>query len=329
MKTIITLLLILSCAAVAQNPNLGTAGAKFLQIPVGSRGTAMGGAFIGTTNDASSVFWNPAGTAEVTGTEAQVSFVNLYSQFDHNAAVLTHSLDDIGTLSLSFVTLSMAKTEITTEEQPNGTGRFYDAQDIAIGFTYARKLTAEFNVGVTAKYIRQRIWNETADALAFDIGTQYSVDFSGLVIAMSMTNFGSDLKFDGEDLNINYLKSDNYPISRLAPGRLETNSDPLPLHFQVGVAMDAVKTDFLTVRAEIDATHPSDNDERINVGTEANFLGRFFLRGGYRFRYDDETFTFGGGLTFPFGDNIIRFDYAYANFTLLPDLHRYTIAFDF
>ena len=92
---------------------------------------------------------------------------------------------------------------------------------------------------------------------------------------------------------------------------------------------DAVKTDFLTVRAEIDATHPSDNDERINVGAEANFLGRFFLRGGYRFRYDDETFTFGGGLTFPFGDNIIRFDYAFANFTLLPDLHRYTIAFDF
>lgn len=329
MKKLILLLTLLVCAASAQNPNLGTAGAKFLQIPVGSRGTAMGGAFIGTTNDASSVFWNPAGTASIEGTEAQFSFVDLYSQFDHNAAVLSHSLEDVGTVSLSFVSLSMGKTEITTEEQPNGTGRYYDAQDIALGLTYGRKLSAEFSVGFTVKYIQQRIWNETADAMAFDIGTQYSVDFSGLVIAMSMTNFGSDLQFDGEDLNINYLKSENYPISRLAPGRLETTADPLPLHFQVGVAMDLLRSDFLTVRGEIDATHPSDNDERINIGTEANFVGRFFVRGGYRFMYDDETFTFGGGLTFPFGDSILRLDYAYANFTLLPDLHRYTLAFDF
>ncbi len=329
MKKIFLLLTMFSFVAVAQNPNLGTSGAKFLQVPVGSRGMAMGGAFIGTTNDASSVFWNPAGTAAIEGTEAQLSVVNLYSQFTHNAAVISHSLEDIGTLSLSFISLSMEKTEITTEEKPNGTGSFYDAQDIAIGLTYARKLSAEFNVGFTAKFINQRIWNETASAWAFDIGTQYSVDFNNLVIAMSMTNFGSDLKFDGEDLNINYLKSDNYPISRLAPGRLETTADPLPLHFQVGVAMDALRSDFLTIRTEIDATHPSDNNERINIGGEANFVGRFFVRAGYRFMYDDENFTFGGGLTFPFGDNILRFDYAYANFTLLPDLHRYTVAFDF
>ena len=32
------------------------------------------------------------------------------------------------------------KMEITTEEKPNGTGRYFDAGDIALGITYAKYL---------------------------------------------------------------------------------------------------------------------------------------------------------------------------------------------
>lgn len=329
MKKILTLVVVCASIAAAQNPNLGTSAAKFLQIPQGARAAGMGGAFIAVTDDASSVFWNPAGSSKIDGSMAHFSAVNLYSQFDLSAVAVSHAIPDVGTLSASFISLSMDKTEITTEEQPNGTGRYYDAQDVALGISFARKLSTEFSVGITAKYIQQRIWNETAEGIAFDVGTQYWVDFNNLVIAMSMTNFGSDLKYDGEDLNITYLPNKNYPISRLAPARLETTADPLPLHFQVGVAMDLYSSDFVLVRGEIDATHPNDNTERVNVGTEVNFMDRFYVRGGYRYNYDDEDFTFGGGLTFPFGDNILRLDYAYANFILLPDLHRYSISINF
>jgi hypothetical protein len=329
MNKIITTLFLVFGIALSQNPNLGTSGAKFLQIPISARAAGMGGAFIGTADDASAVFWNPAGTATISGNSAQFSFVDLYSQFSLNALAVSHSLEDIGTISVSVISLAMDKTEITTELQPNGTGRFYDAQDIAMGLSFARKLTTEFSVGATVKYIHQRIWNESADAFAFDIGTQYWIDYNNLVIAMSMTNFGSDMRYDGEDLNITYLRNNNFPISRLAPARLQTSEDPLPLHFQVGVAMDLMSSDFLVIRGEIDATHPNDNNERLNMGAEANFVNRFYLRGGYRYNYDDEDFTFGGGLSFPFGNSILKVDYAFVNFLLLPDLHRYSISIEF
>lgn len=326
-------ILILSLCAVtflsAQNPNLGSSGAKFLNVPVGARAASMAGAVISTTNDAASVFWNPAGITGVTGTSVHFSAVDLYAQYNANAAAIVQNFGDLGTLAASFVSVAMEKTEITTELKPDGTGRYYDAQDLAIGLTYARALSTEFTLGVTGKYINQRIWNEVAEGFAFDIGTQYRIDFNNLVIAMSMTNFGGDLKFDGEDLNITKLRDNNYPISRLAPGRLETSEFALPLHFQVGVAMDVVRTDFVTMRGEIDATHPNDYDERINVGTELQFVERLFLRGGYRFNYDDETFTLGGGFNVQMGNSIVRFDYAFANFELLPDLHRYSIEIDF
>lgn len=325
------LFVIISAATLlnAQNPNLGASGAKFLNIPTGARAAAMAGAVIGSANDASSVFWNPSGIAGIEGSSVHFSTLDLYSQYEASAASIVHSFGDAGVLGASYVSLAMKKTEITTELQPEGTGRFYDAQDIAIGLTYARAVTTQFSVGLTAKYINQRIWNEVADGVAFDIGTQYKIEFQNLVIAMSMTNFGGDLKFDGEDLNITYLKDKNYPISRLAPGRLETSQYPLPLHFQVGVGIDVINDDFVKMRGEIDATHPNDYDERINVGTEIAFVDRVFLRGGYRINYDDENFTIGGGFNFQLGTSIVRFDYAYANFVLLPDLHRYSVELDF
>ncbi|NUN69126.1 MAG: PorV/PorQ family protein [Bacteroidetes bacterium] len=328
MRTIILCLCAVSLLA-AQNPNLGSSGAKFLNVPVGARAASMAGAVIGTTNDAASVFWNPAGITGVTGTSVHFSAVDLYAQYNASAASIVQNFGDLGVLAASFTSVSMEKTEITTELKPEGTGRYYDAQDLAIGLTYARALSNEFLIGVTGKYINQRIWNEVAEGFAFDIGTQYRIDFNNLVIAMSMTNFGGDLQFDGEDLNITKLRDNNYPISRLAPGRLETSEFALPLHFQVGVAMDVVKTDFVTMRGEIDATHPNDYDERINIGTELQFVERLFLRGGYRVNYDDETFTLGGGFNVQMGNSIVRFDYAFANFELLPDLHRYSVEIDF
>lgn len=328
MKLFLTLLCAVSIG-FSQNPNLGASGAKFLNIPMGARAAAMGGAVIGSISDASSVFWNPAGITAVTGSSVHFSALNLYSQFDASAASLVHNFGDLGILAASYVSLSMKKTEITTELEPEGTGRFYDAQDIALGITYARALTTEFSIGITGKYVNQRIWNEVADGIAFDIGTQYKVNYRNLVIAMSMTNFGGDLQFDGEDLNINYLRNNNYPISRLAPGRLETSRYPLPLHFQVGVGFDILRDDFIAMRGEIDATHPNDYDERINVGTELVFVDRLFLRGGYRYNYDDENITVGAGFNFQIGETIVRFDYAYANFELLPDLHRYSVEMDF
>jgi len=39
-----------------------------------------------------------------------------------------------------------------------------------IGLSYARRLTEDFRVGVTVKYVEQRIWNESAVGVAFDVG---------------------------------------------------------------------------------------------------------------------------------------------------------------
>lgn len=325
----ITVLLLGAQFLFAQNPNLGSSGAQFLQIPIGARAEAMGGAIVGLSDDASSVFWNPAGIVKVSNFQAFFSYIDWFNLFDVNAASLVYNAGDAGTFAASMILFSTDKMEITTETEPNGTGRFFDANDIALGVSYARYLTDRFNVGVSVKYVHQRIWNETASGFAFDIGTQYRLDFQNLTIAMSMTNFGGDLKYDGPDLDFTYRKDDNFPVSRLTPSRLTTEEYPLPLNFQVGIGFDVFEAQFVKMRGAIDVTHPNDNSERAHFGTEFTFFDRLYLRGGYKLNYDDQSFAFGAGVNLLWSGNAIYFDYAYSVYDILPSVHRISVSLSF
>ncbi|HEX7357956.1 MAG TPA: PorV/PorQ family protein [Ignavibacteriaceae bacterium] len=331
MKKILTLILFVICFGefYAQNPNLGTAGAQFLQIPVGARSEAMGGAVVGLADDASAIFWNPAGIVKVKNVQAHFSYMNWFDLFDFNAASIVYNAGDLGTFGASMVMLTSDEMEITTEEEPNGTGRFFDAGDLALGISYAKYLTDRFNVGVTIKYVNQQIWNESASGFAFDIGTQYRLDFQNLTIAMCMTNFGADMQFDGPDLDFTYRKDNNFPLSRLVPSRLNTEEYPLPLNFQVGIGFDVFEYEFVKMRGAIDVTHPNDNAERAHFGTEFSFYDRFYVRAGYKYNYDDQDFTFGAGANVPLGSSAVYFDYAFSVYDILPSVHRVSLNLSF
>ncbi len=329
MKKTLCLMIIISFFTFAQNPNLGTSGANFLQIQVGARASAMGGAAVGLTDDASSVFWNPAGLVKIKSLQAYFSYMDWFKMFNFSAASLAFNAGDVGVFAASMIVFSTGEMEITTEQEPNGTGEFFDAQDLALGISFARYLTDRFSVGLTAKYVYQRIWHENASGLAFDIGTQYRLDFQNLTIAMCMTNFGGDLQFDGPDLNVLFNKDATFPLSRLAPAKLETDPYPLPLNFQVGIGFDILQSDFVKIKGEIDAVHPNNNKERLHFGTEFGFFDRLYLRGGYKYNYDDEDYTFGAGVNFPFSSNNIAFDYAYSIYNILPGVHRISLGITF
>jgi hypothetical protein len=146
---------------------------------------------------------------------------------------------------------------------------------------------------------------------------------------MSMTNFGSDLTFDGPDLDLTYRKDDNYPVSRLTPGRLNTDDYPLPLNFQVGLGFDVFQAQFVKVRGAVDVTHPNDNMERAHFGAEFSFFDRLFLRGGYKLNYDDQKFAFGAGVNLLWSGTAILFDYSYSLYDILPSVHRVALGVAF
>ena len=89
---------------------------------------------------------------------------------------------------------------VRSEDRQDGTGETFDAADMAVGLSYGRAITDRFSVGVTGKFIQQRIWHSSAYAFALDIGTQFRTDFfGGLTIGATLYNFGTDMRMNGRD----------------------------------------------------------------------------------------------------------------------------------
>ncbi|MCH9008163.1 PorV/PorQ family protein, partial [candidate division KSB1 bacterium] len=149
----------------------GTSAATFLEIPIGAPAVGMGSAFVSLASDATALYWNVAGTAELEHNEVVALHSSWLAGTSLDFVGLVFSLGNFGNVGISLTSLSMDDMVVRTVEQPAGTGEFFNASDIAAGLSYSRKLTDRFSIGVTAKYIRQEIWHESASAFAIDVGT--------------------------------------------------------------------------------------------------------------------------------------------------------------
>jgi hypothetical protein len=217
---------------------------------------------------------------------------------------------------------------VTTVDQPHGTGELFSARDIAIGASYAVRLTNFFALGLTGKFIQQSIYNENASTFAVDIGSILDVPFYGLKLGMNFSNFGGKLKLDGRDLTKEFDLNPNNTLNVGVETRLKTEPWDLPVNFRVGMSMDLLGKDQSFVNSEenrfslsIDGNHPTDASEFFVFGLEYSYKEIVSLRSGYRLNRDVEKFFYGVGLNVPLTGVIFIFDYAVASFEELDYIH--------
>jgi hypothetical protein len=148
-----------------------------------------------------------------------------------------------------------------------------------------------------------------------------------------MTNIGTDAKYSGNDLAFQYdANSDVYGDNSALPAEQYTASFPVPITFRVGVSYPWRISPRSRLLFALDALHPADNTESMNVGGEWMWRELFALRAGYQALFQQDTelgLTFGFGLRGDFGDNEYRFDYGWAGHERLDETHRFTFGLVF
>ncbi len=326
--TAIALALLLAPGAAAQSVSkVGTTAGEFLQIGVGARATALGGAFVASVDDASSLYWNPAGLSQLAGGEVLVTHSEWLADINFDYLGVSLAAGDLGTFGVSVTMLSVPDMVVRTEDRQEGTGEMFGASDLAVGLSAGRAITDRFSVGITAKFIQQRIWHSTATGFAIDLGTQFRTDFfGGLTIGATLYNFGTDMRMGGRDLRT-FVDPDPTQMGNndRIPVNYELDSWSLPLNFQIGVSMRPIDSRRHRLTLAADALHPSSNYESMNVGLEYSFQDRLFLRGGYQALFlDDREGGLSGGLgaTAPlFYGGEVRVDYAYRTAGRLDGVH--------
>ena len=332
MKKYLTVILVLTLvgSVSAQNFKAGTAGAQFLKIGVGSRYQGIGEASAAMVGDVYAMYWNPAGLVEIE--RSAISFTNVNWLLDINLNYVGYAryFEDVGVFGVSASVLSTDDQEITTFEQQDGTGQYYTASSYALGVSFARQLTSKFAFGVTAKYVGEKIDFVKSRGVAFDFGTLLYTGFSSLRLGMSITNMGPELRFSGSNLQVGYDSRDGGGSNDEVLAELKTTTYDLPLSFRVGLAYDLVLNPNATVTWAAELKHPNDQEQQGAIGAEFGWDNIYFLRGGYKINYDEETFSFGAGLDLAVTrETKLVIDYAWQDFGRLESAQRFSVGFTF
>ncbi|MCR4416173.1 MAG: PorV/PorQ family protein [Ignavibacteria bacterium] len=331
---ILTFIVLTSFLNVFSQTKVGSTAAPFLNIGVGPRAIAMGGGFSATANDVTALYWNPAGISRTENNEAMFAHTSWFADITFNWAGAKVNLGDLGAVGLSVTYLDYGKMEVTTLREQDGTGEFFTAKDMSLALSYAYNLTDRFSIGGSVKYINQSIWNSSANAIAFDLGTLFYSEIFNMRIAATISNFGTDMQLSGKDLLVLYDIDPNiYGNNDQILANLRTDSYPLPLLFRVGVALDLLNTPMNKITVGVDALHPNDNSESLNVGAEYTFNNFLALRAGYKnlfLKNSEEGLTLGVGVKYDFYPGFgINFDYAYQDFGILKNTQHFSISVRF
>ena len=300
-------------------------GMKWMSIPVGARGSALGGAFTAADGDASAIFWNPAGMALTGGNRVFLSQTRWIADIQVNAAALSVNAGRWGVLAASFEQVGWGTFHGTVRDASAAggyaeTGNF-SPEDWAAGLGYGYRVSDKFMFGGHLKFVHENLGSSFEGAfnapkkftgemniVAFDFGTLYYTGFKDLRLAMSLQNFSQEKKYRAE-------------------------SFPLPLTFKFGMAMDllgfAAPQSGHKLTFSVDALHPRDYSERLHFGAEYGFRDAVFLRAGYKTNYDEEDLSLGAGLKLKISGMAAGLDYAFVRFANFDAVHMFSFDFQF
>ena len=284
--------LLVSAGAVAGEP--GTSGFVFLRLGNGARASGMGEAFTAVADDATSIYWNPAGLAAVEDVELNISHTEWMVDIHFEQISVVNEMFG-GAMGLGFTGLFYGDMERYGDYPsltPDGT---FSPYDFSLSLGYGKDVLPNLAAGAAAKLIHSKIDFESATSWAVDLGLSHKSMIEGLTLAASVLNLGPQATFVEEKF---------YP--------------PLQLRAGAAYRYDAPRIRGNLIAAA-DVVFPNDGDAKLHMGAEYNYERYVSVRAGYKSNYYVQGLTFGIGVNY----KNLRFDYAFLPIEFeLGDSHR-------
>lgn len=214
------------------NAQVGGSAVVFLKIEPDSRAAGMGNAGVALADNASAIFWNPAGLAFQTGSEASITHSNWLPEFNaglfYEYLVAKHHVPGWGTFGGHLTYLFLGEHD-GRDEQNNPTGTFR-SYDLAAGASWGAKLTDQFGLGTSVRFIYSNLApGQTVGAQETKAGVATAFDLAGLY-RFDKWNLGEQMK---GQLSLGFNLANMGPKIQYSDN---AQSDPIPTNLRFGYA---------------------------------------------------------------------------------------------
>jgi hypothetical protein len=300
-------LCVLSCATAFAGSN---STYDFLRADVSARAGALAGSYVTIMNDATSIFYNPAGLSTLEKPAGSLGFFK--HLMDINSGYVTYSqpYEDLGYFGIGVLYVNYGSFD-ETDDLGNKLGSTFSASDLALSLGYSNTIEENLYWGANAKFIYSSIAGTTSTGLAADLGILYNIPDSRVTIGASLRNLGGQLS--------SYLSTkENLPLDFVVGASVVPKGIPLLLNLNFHKLNDDVKTfgerfkafsvgGEFTLSKVLQARVGYNNEQRqeLKTGTSAGLAG------------------FSGGIGITVQD--YKVDYALSSLGSIGSLHRITI----
>ena len=353
------------------NLNTITTAVPFLLISPDSRSGAMGDVGVATSADASSMHWNPSKinfTEDDLGISVSIvpwlrelvpdinlQYIGGYTRLNRNEAIGF----ELRYFSLGDITFTDNTGNVIGQYKPN---------EMAFGTAYSRKLSNDFSIAISARYIYSNLTGgQTAggtetvagQSIAADVSSFYTRDIrianrpSNLSFGMNISNIGNKISYTetvvrdfipinlriGSSLNTDFddynSMSFSFDINKLlvpTPPLYDENGDIIR---GKDPNVSVVSGIFQSFGDAPDGINEELRELNLSIGMEYWYDKQFALRAGYFHEHDTKGgrkyLTFGSGVKY----NVFALDFSYLVSTSnlggtnpLANTMRFTLIFD-
>ncbi len=286
--------------AFLSKDDIGSTTAQFLKLGIGAQSAGMGNAVTSVNNGTDAIYWNPANLSYIDKKELSFSHTIWFEDVNYEWLAFALPTTEYGVFGFGLQYVSYGS--IDRVDNTNTSDGSFSPLDMAIYLSYANSYD-NLDFGFNLKYIYSKI-EESASAIALDLGAKYRLDNDKTSFGAAITNLGTDMKFNKE-------------------------TESLPFLFKVGAA-HYLLDDWLV---SLDLNFPKDNEFYFNLGTQysievADDL-KFALRAGYEGRNKDipgfNWINLGFGLEYL----DFKFDYAFVPYGDIGMTHRFSFGIKF
>ena len=314
---------------------LAQTGMKFLNVTTDARVSGMADAITAVEGYSTAMFFNPSAMAKMPNF-ADFSFGKIDwiadIKYFYGSAAFSPANGRYGVFGFTALSVDYGNFIGTVrDDDPTNelgyieTGNFSPSA-MAFGIGYSKALSSKFSIGGNVKYVIQDMGSNiigltgaaadgnytrksySESVWAFDFGVLYNTGFRSLNVGMCIRNFSKEVTYEDEGFQ-------------------------LPLIFRIGAAFDLldiypfVSKQHSSVLLSVDATHPRDYQEQLNIGLEYLFFKTFSLRAGFSTPNDEYGFSTGVGFQQSLRNYKLAVDYAYTPFGVFNDVHRFSFHF--
>ncbi|MFC1565165.1 PorV/PorQ family protein, partial [candidate division KSB1 bacterium] len=249
-------------------------GTAFLRLGMDAGGSAMGGAMTASATGLNALQWNPAGLYSAASNELAFSHMSGLDDIDTEFFGFLWKKTEKHIFAFSVLSNNIGGIEQRTQPTENPDG-IISSHDFYAGLSYSTILFDKYEIGITAKYLYQKIFTYSATGFAADLGVRYRLSEYDVVIGMALKNLGS----------LGALKSEKPDM----PALLSTG-----ILYRLPVLKDSEHIFNVTADYQVYFS----GDDHAAGGLEYSFRNSYSLRTGYVTNYEERGLSFGGGLEY-------------------------------